>query len=59
VLAGRRTDDALSDEAQAVVRATWDERIEHTIAGLNFTDELDRLATDARERAFTPPELSD
>jgi|GEM_PF-311459 len=42
VLAGRRTYDALTEEAQAVVRATWDERIEHTVAGLDFTSELEK-----------------
>ena len=35
------------------------ERIEHAIAGLDITDELDRLATNARERAFTPREFTD
>tara|TARA_B100001167_G_scaffold163978_1_gene112256 strand:- start:127 stop:285 length:159 start_codon:yes stop_codon:yes gene_type:complete len=35
------------------------DRIEHAIAGLDVTDELDRLATNARERAFTPREFTD
>jgi hypothetical protein len=35
------------------------ERIEHAIAGLDVTDELDRLATNVRERAFTPREFTD
>ncbi len=59
MLAGRCTDDDLADEAHAVERAIWDERIEHAIAGLDFTDKLDRLAADARERAFTPREFMD
>ena len=35
------------------------ERIEQAIAGLDVTDELDRLATNVRERAFTPREFTD
>lgn len=41
VLAGRRTYDALTDEEQAIVRATWDERIDRAIASLDLTDELE------------------
>ena len=59
MLAGRCTDDDLADEAHAVVRATWAEQIEHAITGLDITDELDRLATNVRERAFTPREFTD
>ena len=35
------------------------ERVEQAIAGLDVTDELDRLATNVRERAFTPREFTD
>ena len=35
------------------------ERVEQAIAGLDVTDELDRLATNARERAFTAREFTD
>lgn len=45
VLAGDGSYDALAEREQAVVRATWDERISASIAELNFEQEL----TDAGE----------
>lgn len=68
MLAGRRTDDALADAAQAVGRATWDERIEHTSSFINAdliaarvwpgaqmrqAHDTSRLAADAHDRVFT------
>jgi hypothetical protein len=41
VLAGRWAYDTLTDEAQAIVRATWDERVDQTIAQLDLTAELE------------------
>lgn len=40
VLTGRATYDAVDDQAQALVRAAWDEGIAARIAGLDFTEEL-------------------
>ncbi len=40
VLVGRAPYDELQDPAQAVVRATWNERVAATISGLNFEPEL-------------------
>lgn len=40
VLTGQADYDALDDRAQAVVRATWDERIEDRIAALDLTAPL-------------------
>lgn len=40
VLAGDGSYDALAEREQAVVRATWDERMASGIAGLNFEQEF-------------------
>jgi hypothetical protein len=40
VLAGELSYDELTDPAQAVVRAVWDERIVARLAELDFEDEL-------------------
>ncbi len=42
VLTGRAAYDDVDDRAQAVVRAAWDEQIAARIAGLDFTEELER-----------------
>jgi hypothetical protein len=41
VLAGDGSYDALAEREQAVVRATWDERIDERVAGLDFAAELE------------------
>lgn len=41
VLTGRAAYDEVNDQAQAVVRATWDEQITARIAGLDFTERLE------------------
>ncbi|HVX08136.1 TA system antitoxin ParD family protein [Humibacter sp.] len=40
VLAGQASYDTLSEESQAVVRATWEERIAEQLDRLNLTAEL-------------------
>lgn len=40
VLAGDGNYDALSERAQAIVRAEWDERVEARRAALNFEEEF-------------------
>lgn len=40
VLAGQASYDALPDRGQALVRASWDERISARLAGLNLEEQL-------------------
>lgn len=49
VLAGSGSYDALGEREQAVVRTTWDERVDAGIAGLNFEAELAAAGDDWSE----------
>jgi hypothetical protein len=43
VLAGQASYDDIGEPAQAVVRATWDQRIAERIASLDFEDEFTQM----------------
>jgi hypothetical protein len=55
VLSGQGAYDALSEESQAVVRASWDERITANLAGLDLAAELTAAGEPWTEAAADGP----